>query len=147
MFSKIPIAGISPMKLDSGEYREETRKPIIPLPEKIVGRVVRGGEPIWLERLTEHPDFRRRWYAGQVGLKFDLFVPLLVDQQVVGVIEFFTDAELEPDATTLETMKQLALLVGRVVERDPGAAQAGHRIAQLEDQLPREHYLPASTRR
>ncbi|MEZ4570049.1 MAG: EAL domain-containing protein [Thermomicrobiales bacterium] len=55
-----------------------------------------------------------------------------MDQQVVGVIEFFTDAELEPDATTLETMKQLALLVGRVVERDQGQRELGHRIAQLE---------------
>src|SRR5262249_39960900 len=49
--------------------------------------------------------------------------PILVDREVVGVCEFYTDTRQEPDAALCAALMQIGIQLGRVVERQRTAAQ------------------------
>ena len=81
------------------------------------GRVLLERAALW----TSDPDALSALPRGAAmraaGLRTALCVPLLTGADVVGVLEFFADRELEPDAELLALMMQIGTHLGRAVDR------------------------------
>src|SRR5436309_15425420 len=81
------------------------------------GRVLVQRRPVWLADVTEDHNFPRKAVARQHGLRAAAAFPVLVQDQVVAVLEFFADEALKPDRGLLEIMGHVGTQLGRVVER------------------------------
>jgi diguanylate cyclase (GGDEF)-like protein len=81
------------------------------------GRVLVQRRPVWLTDVTEDHNFPRKAVARQHGLRAAASFPVLVQDQVVAVLEFFSDQALRPDRGLLEIMGHVGTQLGRVVER------------------------------
>jgi len=81
------------------------------------GRVLVQRRPVWVTDVTEDHNFPRKAVARQHGLKAAAAFPVLVQDQVVAVLEFFSHQALRPDRGLLEIMGHVGTQLGRVVER------------------------------
>src|SRR4051794_24406035 len=81
------------------------------------GRVLVQRRPVWLADVTEDHNSPRKAVARQHGLKAGAAFPVLVQDQVVAVLEFFSLEALRPDRGLLEIMGHVGTQLGRVVER------------------------------
>jgi PAS domain S-box-containing protein len=71
-------------------------------------------EPAWLEDASRDPDFLR---ASAVGLHAGFMVPVLVGDDVAGVLECFADRPAPRDETLLAILPHIGIQLGRAVER------------------------------
>src|SRR5215475_5236181 len=85
--------------------------------EGLPGRVVEGGEPVWIVDAPVDGNFPRAAAARREGLHAAFGLPLLSPRGVVGVMEFFSRELREPDERLLETMRELGSQVGQFVAR------------------------------
>jgi diguanylate cyclase (GGDEF)-like protein/PAS domain S-box-containing protein len=114
-------------------FRDMTKLGTLAVGARLAAHTVQTGEPLWLDEIADDPAFVRRAAAQAAGLQTALFLPVQADQKIVGVLEFFTDATAQRNSETIDTLLQVAMLVGRVVERDLGKRELNRRIAQLEE--------------
>src|SRR5438132_7572021 len=61
------------------------------------GRIWTGGEPVWLENVAQDANFPRAPFAARAGIQSAFGFPLKLVNETLGVIEFFSSEEQEPD--------------------------------------------------
>ena len=93
--------------------RATAYKPGIGLP----GRVLATRYCHWIPDVREDENFVRRTAADTCGLRSAFAFPITIDDEVVGVCEFFTHQRLEVEESLLSLMTQIGVQLGRVVER------------------------------
>ncbi len=98
-------------------FREATEQTPLPLGIGLPGRVAQSGRPAWVADVTTDDNFPRAEAARKVGIKAAAAFPVLVDEEVVAVLEFFTRERLDPDEPFLELATHLGTQLSRVVER------------------------------
>jgi diguanylate cyclase (GGDEF)-like protein len=81
------------------------------------GRVLVQRRPVWLTDVTEDHNFPRKAIARQHNLRAAAAFPVLVQDQVVAVLEFFSPQAVKPDRGLLEVMGHVGTQLGRVTER------------------------------
>ncbi len=96
------------------------------------GRVLVSGKPAWIIDVTQDPNFPRARLSKNLGVKAGFAFPVLIREEVVGVMEFFSEEAAEPKSELLEIMSHIGTLLGRVVERER---------AEQEDRLSRQQLL------
>ena len=99
------------------KFREATEKREFPAGEGLPGRVLESGQTAWINDVTKDTNFPRRESARQAGLRAAFAFPVLSGNDVVAVLEFFSEAASEPDDALLRLMSQIGTQLGRVVER------------------------------
>jgi PAS domain S-box-containing protein len=97
-------------------FREVTRQTRFSLGQGLAGRVLRTGEPGWIEDVRRDPEFVRT-VAAEEGIHSAVAFPVLVGREVAGVLEFFADRPLAPDPALMGVMANVGTQVGRVIER------------------------------
>ncbi|MGH8216886.1 MAG: putative bifunctional diguanylate cyclase/phosphodiesterase [Rhodanobacteraceae bacterium] len=85
--------------------------------EGLPGKVYRSGVATWLSEVGSDAAFLRRLPAYQSGFRSACAFPILVGEEIVSVIEFYTDRVIEPDAALLRLMPQIGTHLGRAIER------------------------------
>lgn len=85
--------------------------------EGLPGRVLASSRPQWIVDIEHDPNFPRSKTMGELNIKTGLAFPVFIGSSVVGVMEFFSSRELEPNARLLEVMESIGILLGRVMER------------------------------
>ena len=97
------------------------------------GRALATGEPAWIMDVTKDACCLRARadQAKKVGVKAGFAFPVLIGQEVVAVLEFFSEEEVEPDESLLEAMTHLCIQLGHVVERK----RAENQIRESERKL------------
>ena len=85
--------------------------------EGLPGRVYMSGTPTWVRDVTQEPWFSRSNEALEEDLHSCFAFPVLADQKVAAVLEFFSGDAVEYDAQLLEIMGHIGTQLGRVVER------------------------------
>jgi signal transduction histidine kinase len=85
--------------------------------EGLPGRVLAGGEPIWITDDLGPLLPSRAVIAEELGIRTAVACPVLVGDKVVAVVEFFSDKLLRPDERSVGVMAGVALQLGRVIER------------------------------
>lgn len=81
------------------------------------GQVMQSAQPQWVDDVLRRDDYIRRDVARKVGLRTGIFVPLLIQQHVAAVMEFYSTNVLPRDEELLDILVQIGTILGRVVER------------------------------
>jgi PAS domain S-box-containing protein len=85
--------------------------------EGLPGRVLASGDAAWIVDAPGDANFPRAMAARRSGLHAGFGFPVRSPQGVVGVMEFFSSAQREPDEQLLATMNVLGSQVGQFVAR------------------------------
>ena len=111
---------------DFKEFRHLTEKTILRPGEGLPGRVLESGAPLWIVLPGSVTEFPRGTCAEAAGIKTCFAFPILVQQEVVSVLEFFCKEKIEMDAAVLEAMAHIGSQLGRVVERKRAREQLNY---------------------
>jgi PAS domain S-box-containing protein len=81
------------------------------------GRIWASGQPIWIANLIEDANFPRAAFAARGGLHTVLGFPIRLGNEILGVIECFSDKIQEPDDDLLHLMASIGSQIGQFMER------------------------------
>lgn len=84
----------------------------------MIGEVMETGETQWYDNVHENPGFVRRMPEVDLKIRTCFGLPILVKDEVVGVLEFFSDRILSSDSILLKKMTTVGYQLGRAVERE-----------------------------
>lgn len=92
----------------------------------IPGRVLQKNKAQWAEDVTLESVCPRAETARRCGLKSGFGFPVIVGEDVIAVLEFFSDRHQPTDRMLLEATGQIGLQLGRIIERKQLADQLAH---------------------
>lgn len=98
-------------------FRELTMKTRLSPEMGMVGQVISSGKPQWYMNAHKNPEFVRQLPDEDLNIRACFGLPILVEKQVVGVLEFFSPKVLPGDAVLLKRMATIGNQLGRIVER------------------------------
>jgi len=81
------------------------------------GRVWRLGKSTWIRDVAFEPNFQRAAIARAEGLHSAFAFPIMLNNNVLGVVEFFSHEIREPDADLLKMMNAIGSQIGQFIER------------------------------
>lgn len=81
------------------------------------GRVMTETRAHWVRDVREDTNFIRLAIARECRVVAGCAFPIMVGNQVVAIFEFFSRRTITPDDGMVETMAQIGIQLGRVVER------------------------------
>ncbi|HUG94251.1 MAG TPA: CheR family methyltransferase, partial [Planctomycetaceae bacterium] len=84
--------------------------------EGTIGRVAETARPVLVRDVRHDTSFLRAKAVGG-SIRAAYAFPILNRSQVVGVIEFFTSNDAEPDPELVDGLREIGTQLGRVVER------------------------------
>ncbi|MBD3677134.1 MAG: PAS-domain containing protein [Rhodobacteraceae bacterium] len=87
------------------------------------GRVLKSGQAVWIEELSGSKEMRRSKFAQEAGLKSGMAFPILLNEQVAGVLEFFSRDTAPSDVEVIKTLGHVGSLLGAVAERKRAEAE------------------------
>lgn len=90
------------------------------------GRVLVERKALWMSDPAELAQLPRGVAIAAAHLRTALCFPIFAGAEVVGVLEFFAERELEPDEELQALMVQIGTQLGRVVERQRAAETLRH---------------------
>ncbi len=102
------------------------------------GRVLESGKPAWIIDVTQDPNFPRAQLSHDIGVKAGFAFPVLIREEVVGIMEFFSEKAAEPEDELLEIMAYLGAQLGRVIERqraEEGGLKSRQQLLNLYHRL------------
>lgn len=99
------------------------------------GRTWETEQPAWIVDVTEEEQFSRRKSAASAGLHSAFSFPMILAGEVIGVVEFFTSAMLEPDGSILRMFAALGRQLGAFVGRSRTQEQVEGFFTMSQDLL------------
>jgi PAS domain S-box-containing protein len=81
------------------------------------GKAWELARPVWIRDARDDPGFERGLFAEAVGLAGGVAVPVLAEEEVVAVIEFFVREEREEDERLVALVSAVAAQVGALIRR------------------------------
>ena len=99
------------------EFLEITRSTTFSHGQGLPGRVWHLARPTWIPDVLADPNFPRGPIAAKCGLHGAFGFPILLRNEVIGVVEFFSHEIREPDSALLGMMIALGNLVGQFIAR------------------------------
>ncbi|WP_101296848.1 PAS domain S-box protein [Halegenticoccus soli] len=104
--------------------------------EGLAGRVWKSGEPIWITDVLDTPgsEFARGEEARPVGLRTALGVPIVTENGVVGVLNFFMTEARGSDSWLINSVSAIATKLGDIIARRQ-AERALEREKELLEQI------------
>ncbi len=98
-------------------FRKITERTLFSPGQGMIGRVMAAKQSIWFEDLAIYPDFPRIGHAGEVGLHAGFAFPVMVEDHVAAVMEFFSPVKQNPDPSLLEILDEIGNQLGIVIAR------------------------------
>ncbi len=124
------------------KFRLITQSTIFKKNEGLPGRVLASSQPVWINDVHNDTNFPRIKKAKDLGIKTAFAFPVLIKNEVVAVLEFFSTKITELDEPLLKVMFHIGTQLGRVVERkraeEEGLRLAREQIARKEAEAMRE---------
>ena len=98
-------------------FKEITEKTTFVEGQGLPGRVIETGKPAWIADIEKDKNFPRKncKRALHVGAAFAF--PIMEEDRVVAVMEFFSENPEHPDEYLLDALARLTIQIGRVTER------------------------------
>ena len=72
--------------------------------DDLPGRVLRSRQAIWLEDLGREAEFPRAEFTKDIGVRSGMAFPVVLNDEVVAILEFFAVEPSPPNANTLTTL-------------------------------------------
>src|SRR5947209_6233333 len=118
------------------EFEEASRNRTFVLGAGLPGRIWASGEPEWISDLETDPNFPRASFATASGLRSAFGFPIVLGDEVFGVIEVFSYEREAPDQRLLDMMSGIGNQIGQFIERQRAEA----RTSQLYDREQRARH-------
>jgi two-component system, sensor histidine kinase and response regulator len=99
------------------EFDRGTHSRTFPPGVGLPGRVWSQAQPVWIEDVTRDANFPRASIAAQEGLHAAFGFPILLGDEILGVLEFFSHQIQQPDRRLLEMMSAIGSQIGQFIER------------------------------
>jgi PAS domain S-box-containing protein len=103
--------------LPLGKFEAESKDLQFTRGTGLPGRVWSNEKPAWIPDVARDTNFPRAKTAEEAGLHAALGFPILLEDRVLGVMEFFSREIQEPDETLLELLGTVGSQVGQFIER------------------------------
>ncbi len=117
------LASWHPPAVNADEFEEASRSRLFSSGAGLPGRVWAGAAPLWISEISEDETFQRGAFAAKAKLFSAFAVPLMLGDEVSGVMEFFTREHLPIDPSLLEVIAAIGKQVGQFVERKHAEAE------------------------
>jgi len=114
------------------DFRQVIDRRRFPSGAGLAGRVLASGEPEWTTDIARDPNFSGGAAASQAGLRSGFGFPILVQNKVVGVLEFFSPRVTEPNKELLNLIGHIGAQLGQVFLRQQ-AEERQHRAVGLAE--------------
>src|SRR5207302_3873524 len=101
----------------SAQFRSVSEEQQFKAGEGLPGRVWSSKQPTWVRDVTHAPDVPRLAIASQIGVKAGVGIPVLADDEVVAVIEFYVLQTREEDERLMKLISAIAVQLGGVIQR------------------------------
>ena len=125
--------------LEAAAFEAVTRQRTYKTGEGLPGRVWATTQPIWIADVTREQNFPLAKVATATGLHAAFAFPILMGEQFLGVIEFFSHNIVEPDADVLHSSAALGSQIGQFIERKRAQQDLRHEQFLLRTLM---EYLP-----
>lgn len=99
------------------KYNKKSRAYTFKLDVGLPGRVWKEKQPIWIGDYSKRPEFERSVAAGKAKLHSAFGVPILFQNKVFGIMNFFSSHIQKPDAELLNLMKSIGRSIGEFINR------------------------------
>ena len=86
------------------------------------GRVWGTADALWIEDVTRDTNFPRTLVASKEGLHSAFGFPILLGDEVLGVLEFFSHQIRQPDTKLLNLLSAVGSQIGQFIERTEAEA-------------------------
>ena len=96
------------------------------------GRVWENADALWIEDLTRDINFPRAPIASKEGLHSAFGFPILLGDEVLGVLEFFSHQIRQPDTKLLNLLSAIGSQIGQFIERTEAEAALRLYAGELE---------------
>jgi len=94
------------------------------------GRIWESGKPVWIPNLRKDRNFPRGPFAERSGLRAGFGFPILLGNEVLGVIEFFSQEIRQPDRELLEMIGSVGSQIGQFQERKRAEEKLAHLLVR-----------------
>jgi PAS domain S-box-containing protein len=121
----IPTANVS-------EFSARTRSITFDRGIGLPGRVWQQVDALWIEDVTRDSNFPRAPIAAKEGLRSAFGFPILLADEVLGVLEFFSHQIRQPDTKLLKLLSAIGSQIGQFLERTEAEAALRLYAGQLE---------------
>ncbi len=81
------------------------------------GRVFDSAKAEWVEDVTQDSNFPRAPFAKQSGFKTAFAFPIIIGEEIIGVMQFFSDTKEKTNTALLELMSDVGSLLGSFADR------------------------------
>ncbi len=99
------------------KLRSMSREMVLLPGEGLPGYAFSSKQPVWVRDLSKAENCSRAPAAGEVGLKSGFAVPVLADDQVMAVLEWYISESREEDERLIRLISALASQLGVVIGR------------------------------
>jgi PAS domain S-box-containing protein len=103
------------------------------------GRVWASKKPVWVPDTARDPNFPRSPLATELGLRAVVGVPVIVSDQVIAVLEFFSAQPHAEDERLVEVVSTVATQIASVIQR----RQVEEALQKSEEQLRQSQKMDA----
>jgi len=121
------------------DFEATSREARYPPGDSFPGKIWRERKPIWVADFA-NDSFPRSAIAARVNLHSAYGFPVMIAEQVLGVIELFSSERREPDQLLLDTLVAIGSQIGQFVDRKRSeqrlvTALAGAQEARLDAEI------------
>ncbi|MBI2472477.1 MAG: response regulator [Planctomycetes bacterium] len=109
-------------------FREVSATFTFPPEVGLPGRAWSSKKPVWIPNVTIDTNFPRAQFARECGFKTGIAIPILCNDTVIAVLQFFVLEEYDADEKIIRTISTIATQMGMFIHRK-----------QLEDNLRLAH--------
>lgn len=109
-----PHAELAVGKLE--EFQQICEQHTFSVGEFDIGTVATTGDPLWIDNIVQSSDWQRG-DAESLGLHAFIAFPITANNEVVAVLEFFSDHPTQCDSSFLEIMPDVGIQLGHLKER------------------------------
>lgn len=96
------------------------------------GRVLANSKPAWIDDVTVDKNFPRAQLANEIGVRAGFAFPVVIEEQTVAVLEFYSPRVEKCEDQLLETMNTVGIQIGRVIERQRSEKTLEGHLKNLE---------------
>jgi PAS domain S-box-containing protein len=117
------------------KLREVTERTPFVMGEGLPGRIWSSGEPAWIAKVQEDGNFPRNKLCKDLGVKAAFGFPVKIRGELVAILEFFNEREVEKNETLLLLVRSVGEQVGRVMERREAEESSRRQHERVAEEL------------
>ena len=99
------------------QFEADSRQRTFEQGRGLPGRVWASGKATWIRDVVKDSNFSRAPVADAEGLHGALGFPIMLNEEVLGVMEFFSHEIRQPDPDLLQMMTAIGSQIGQFIER------------------------------